>query len=114
MAIGTVWPVVQTADGPRSAVPMYCPNCDLRETILIAFGDQRQRWHRCPKLGNIIAPMMPEGVKGKVERLEREDYVGNELVQTDDSGRPVMSVKTTTDDGENLVVFAPTATGRTD
>jgi hypothetical protein len=54
--------------------------------------------------------MLPEGVKGKVEVREREDYVGKELVHKDANGRPVMSVVTTRDEGQDCVVFAPTAT----
>jgi hypothetical protein len=38
--------------------------------------------------------------------------VGNELVQTDDTGRPVMAVRTDYTDGRNdVAVLAPTATG---
>ena len=47
----------------------------------------------------------------KVEAREREDYVGHELVQTDEAGRSVMSVVTTRDDGQDAIVFAPTAIG---
>jgi hypothetical protein len=45
-----------------------------------------------------------------VEAQEREDYVGKELVQTDGEGRPIMSVITTRDEGQDCAVLAPTAT----
>jgi hypothetical protein len=56
--------------------------------------------------------MLPAGTRAKVEIVEREDYVGKEKVQLDpELGRPVMAVKTTRDDGQDVIVFAPTATG---
>jgi hypothetical protein len=51
------------------------------------------------------------GMSAKVEAKDREDYVGRELVQTDEDGRPVMSVVTTRDNGQDAIVYAPTATG---
>jgi hypothetical protein len=55
--------------------------------------------------------MVPAGTSCKVEALEREDYVAGDMVQTDGDGRPVMSVVTTRDDGTDMAVLAPTATG---
>jgi hypothetical protein len=55
--------------------------------------------------------MLPAGTKAKVELREREDYVGREKVALDpERGRPVQSVVTTRDDGQDTAVFAPTAT----
>lgn len=82
-----------------------CPNCTVTyvaETFL------PNRFHTCAKNG-LTAPMIPEGVKAKIEVREREDYVGNEIVQKDRNGRPVMSIVTTRDDGQDVVVYAPTA-----
>lgn len=85
----------------------YCPNCGVTaETRIVA-----NRWHQCAKAGGLTAPMLPEGVKAKVLVNEREDYIGSEMVQTDDNGRPVMSITTERDDGQDVAVFAPTATG---
>lgn len=56
-----------------------------------------------------MAPLVPEGVKAKVERMEREDYIGTDQVQFDGEGKPTMAVKTTRDDGEDCTIFAPTA-----
>jgi hypothetical protein len=57
--------------------------------------------------------MLPAGTKAKVEAREREDYVNGDRVQLDpELGRPVMSVVTTRDEGQDVIVFAPTATGR--
>jgi len=57
--------------------------------------------------------MVQAGVKAKVEAFVREDYIGRDIVALDDSGRPIMSVVTTRDDGTDCAVFAPTATAST-
>jgi hypothetical protein len=91
----------------------YCPNC--------GFTDQTRehrvhvRYHTCPKLRYLAAPMVRKGIAAKVELHERESYVGNELVQVDpEQGRPIVSIETTRDEGNDLIVFAPTATGNVD
>jgi hypothetical protein len=56
-----------------------------------------------------MTPLVKEGAKVKIEVVERQDFVGRELVQTDEHGRPVMSVVTTRDDGQDCTVFAPTS-----
>lgn len=70
------------------------------------------RFHTCPKLRMMTAPLVPQGTSAKVTLREREDYVGRDIVQTDATGRPVMSIVTTRDNGNDVVVFAPTATAR--
>jgi hypothetical protein len=52
--------------------------------------------------------MVLEGVRARVRAVLREDYVGGEDVQYDGEGRPVMSVVTERDDGQDCTVFAPT------
>jgi hypothetical protein len=90
----------------------YCPQCGKTAQTK---GPVRNRFHTCPKLRGLAAPMLPKGVKAKVEVREREDYVNGETVQLDpEQKRPVMSVVTTRDDGQDVAVFAPTATGRSD
>lgn len=87
---------------------LECPNCDFTEVSRET--RPNTRFHPCPGLRGLSAPMVPAGTRCKVEALEREDYVRGELVQTDGDGRPVMSVQTTRDDGTDLAVYAPTAT----
>lgn len=88
----------------------YCPNCGKRDQTREV--RPHTRFHTCPKLRHLTAPMLPAGTKAKVELREREDYVNGELVQLDpERGRPVMSVVTTRDTGQDCIVFAPTATG---
>ncbi len=86
-----------------------CPNCP--HTDVTHEPGVHTRFHSCPGARGLTAPMVPAGTSAKVDVLEREDYVGRELVQTDSAGRPVMSIVTTRDDGTDVLVFAPTATG---
>ena len=60
-------------------------------------------------LGGLTTPYVRKGTAAKHEAVLREDYVGDELVQTDDTGRPVMSIVTTRDNGQDVRVFAPAA-----
>jgi hypothetical protein len=98
---------------PLLAAPVRrweCPNCDLqqvtRETL------PHSRFHNCAGLAGLSAPMVPAGTRCKVEAVEREDYIGAELVQTDGNGRPVMAIVTTRDEGQDCTVLAPCATAR--
>jgi hypothetical protein len=84
-----------------------CPNCTATDVTRDA--EPHTRFHSCRGLRGLTAPMVPAGTSCKVEAVERGDYVGAELVQTDAEGRPVMSVVTTRDNGTDCAVFAPTA-----
>lgn len=103
--------------GRVSLDPVYvwvCPNRCGQEYRTKQF--LPNRFHTCPKLrGLMTVPMVLEGTRAKVEANEREDYIGKEHVQLDpERGRPVMNVKTTRDDGEDIVVFAPSAVAKGD
>lgn len=101
---------MKTSDVPFLAPPprhWECPNCDA--THVTREAEPHAPFHPCPKLRGLSAPFVVAGTKAKVEAHEREDYVGREHVQTDAEGRPVMSVVTTRDDGQDVAVFAPTA-----
>jgi len=87
----------------------YCPNCGLTDQTREAL--PHSRYHTCPKLRFLSAPMLPVGTKAKVELNERADYVNGDNVQLDpELGRPVMSIVTTRDNGTDALVFAPCAT----
>ena len=90
----------------------YCPNCGKTDQTRNA--GPHIRYHPCPRLRMLSAPMVRAGTSAKVTLREREDYVGNELVQLDpEMGRPVMSITTERADGSSdVVVFAPTATAK--
>ena len=96
---------------PILALPVhdwYCPNCGLTQQTREA--RPHTRYHTCPKLRFLSAPMLPAGTKAKVEVHEREDYIGKGLPRLDANGRPLMNLETTRDDGTDLMVFAPAAT----
>jgi hypothetical protein len=83
-----------------------CPNCEQQDCVNVPLAGIRM--HTCPGLHGLTAPMVPAGTKAKVEAHEREDYIGGDHPRTDDRGRPIMSVTTVRDDGEDCAVFAPT------
>lgn len=86
----------------------YCPQCGKTDSTVEA--RPHTRYHVCPKLRFLTAPMLPKGTAAKVELHEWGDYVGKELVQVDpERGRPVQSLVTTRDNGQDAIVFAPTA-----
>lgn len=85
-----------------------CPNCTA--TDVTHEPRPHSRFHSCRGLKGLTAPFVPAGTRAKVEAQEREDYVGRELVSTDGEGRPVMSVITTRDTGQDCTVYAPCAT----
>src|SRR5262245_21446127 len=86
-----------------------CPNCTA--THVTHESEPHTPFHPCAGLRGLTAPFVPEGTSCKVDATERGDWVGQELVATDSEGRPVMSVVTTRDDGQDCVVLAPAAQG---
>jgi hypothetical protein len=89
-----------------------CPNCTVRARTTRP--DAPIPYHACKSAklrGLLTVPLVPAGVSAKVEAVERADYVNGDMVQTDAEGRPVMSIITTRDDGQDCAVLAPAATG---
>jgi hypothetical protein len=88
--------------------PTYwiCTLCGKREATMET--QVHTRVHACMALGGLTVPMIDEKMNCKIEVNEREDYIGNEEVQVA-NGRPVMNLKTTRDDGEDIFVYAPTS-----
>lgn len=66
--------------------------------------------HRCREMAGLMVALIVEGTRAKVEAVERGDYVGSEMVQTDADGHPWMSVVTTRDNGQDTTVYAPCVT----
>ncbi|GAB3156244.1 hypothetical protein GCM10027258_62380 [Amycolatopsis stemonae] len=83
-----------------------CPSCDA--TAVTREARPHTEMHQCTGLRGLIAPMVPAGVRAEHRLREREDYIGDELVQLHE-GRPVMNVTTVRDEGQDVTVFAPTA-----
>lgn len=82
-----------------------CPNCSATAVTT----GRTNRFHICPGLRGILAPLVLAGTRCKVVAEVRQDYVGREDVRYDAEGQPVMAVRTVRDDGEDLAVLAPTA-----
>ena len=89
-----------------------CPACG--KTDRTAESRPHTRFHPCPRMHGLSTPMVRAGVAAKLVLNERQDYVGKELVRLDDRGRPAMSISTIRDDGQDAVVFAPTASAAGD
>lgn len=88
----------------------YCPECGRRD---VTPASTPNRWHICPRLRGLNAPLVPAGVSARIFLREREDYVGADAgrVQLDpELRRPVMSIITERADGSNdAIVLAPVA-----
>lgn len=82
-----------------------CPNC----TTTVVTRGMPNRFHDCPGLKGLQAPMVLEGTACKIEANERDDYIGKEVATVDGDGRPMMNVITTRDDGQDCTVYAPLA-----
>lgn len=89
-----------------------CPNCTATHTTREAL--PHTPFHSCKGLRGLSVPFVAAGTRCKIEAVEREDYINGEHVQTDGEGRPVMSVITTRDNGQDCTVYAPAATGTRD
>lgn len=89
-----------------------CPNCDHSR---VTNGQPGVVIHTCGGLRGLIAPLVPEGTRCKIEAVLREDYVLGDTPQRDAEGRPIMAIVTTRDDGQDCRVLAPVSTsqGRT-
>ncbi len=86
----------------------HCPEC--KKTDVTNDDGRGTRYHVCPKMRGLSVPFVLEGVSAKLVLREREDYVGKEQVQLDpERGRPVMSLSTERDNGNDLIVYAPAA-----
>lgn len=86
-----------------------CPNCPVTD---VTTGLYPNRFHQCPGLHGLTAPLVRAGTRCKVEAEERQDYLHGAVQATGDDGRPYMAVRTTREDGEDLAVNAELATLR--
>jgi hypothetical protein len=89
-----------------------CPNCTVTDTTR-GLPPDSARFHNCPGLHGLTAPLVRAGVSCKVAAEERQDYLGDDMQATGDDGKAYMAVRTTRDDGESLLVNAGLARGRT-
>lgn len=83
-----------------------CPNCDANE---MTREPVTNRFHACPGLHMLTAPLIRSGTAAKVVAEVRDDYLAGEEQETGDDGKPYMAVRTVRDDGEDLIVNAGVA-----
>ena len=85
-----------------------CPSCGAEHATREA--RPHVPMHECRAMRGCSVPFIERGgPRSHVRVVERDDYVGDELVYAPD-GRPVMAVVTERADGSNDVhAFAPTA-----
>ena len=87
-------------------VDWYCPNCSCRETTA-PLPPGSSRYHNCPGLHSLSAPLVAAGTRCKVTAEERQDYLNGDLQAMGDDGIAYMAVRTTHHDGrEDLMVNA--------
>lgn len=82
-----------------------CPNCPASETTR-GLPANAARFHNCPGLHMLSAPLVRAGVSCKVTAEERQDYLGREMQATGDDGKPYMAVRTTYEDHDDLAANA--------
>ena len=95
---------------------LVCPNgCGTVAPDLVAgevpVGSGAARLHDCPVMFGLAVPLVPQGTRAEARLAEREDYVGGEVGIRYAEGRAVMGVSVERDDGNDVVVYAPTARG---
>ena len=87
-----------------------CPNCAHVRVTTTA--EEHVVIHRCAGLSGLTAPLVPSGTDCRVVRQDREDFLGRDIPQVDDDGRPAMAVVTEYADGRrDCTVLAPLAVG---
>jgi hypothetical protein len=92
-------------------VDWSCPNCTVTARSA-PLPPGTRKFHTCPGLHMLTAPLVEAGTRCKVTAEERQEYLGREIQATGDDGRPYMAVRTTRDDGCDLAVNAGLAQAR--
>lgn len=64
--------------------------------------------HQCAALAGTWVPFVPGNTDGVLRLEVRQDYVGKDTPFVDANGRPIMSVYTMREDGEDCHILAPT------
>ena len=86
-----------------------CPACGLTERTR-PLPPNASRFHTCPKLHMLTAPLVRAGTDCTLVAVEREDYRRREVTHEADDGRAYMNITTRHADGHNdVAVLAPTA-----
>lgn len=93
-------------------VAWCCPNCQVT-AVSAPLPPGTRKFHACPGLHGLTAPLTEAGTRCEVTAELRQDYLGTEVQATGDDGRPYMSVRTEYGDGRtDLAVNAGLARAR--
>jgi hypothetical protein len=82
-----------------------CPNCMTTDRTL-GLPPNAARFHTCPGLHMLTAPLIRAGIRCKVTAEERADYLNGDVQAAGDDGKPYMAVRTTYGDHDDLLVNA--------
>lgn len=94
---------------PASHDDWHCPNCGASERTP-PLPPNASRFHTCPALHSLTAPLVRAGTRCSVTAVPRGDYLRGAEQRTGDDGRPYMSVLTEHADGHtDLAVFPEVA-----
>jgi hypothetical protein len=86
-----------------------CPACGTADRTR-PLPPNAARFHTCPALHMLTAPLVRAGTDCTLVAVLREDYLNGEVQARGDDGRPYMAVATVRADGSNdLLVNAPVA-----
>jgi hypothetical protein len=96
-------------DADRYYTEWHCPACGLADRTA-PMPPNASRFHTCPRLASLTAPLVRGAADCTVEAVDREDYVGGEHIQQADDGRAYMAVRTRHASGRlDCAVLAPAA-----
>jgi hypothetical protein len=85
----------------------HCPNGCFCTERTPALPPNSTRYHVCPKLHGLNAPLTRVGADVKVTAVERETYLGKEIQTMGDDGKPYMAINTERADGSNDRIVHP-------
>lgn len=85
----------------------HCPLCGMEDMTTEA--RPHTQMHPCRATG-LTTPMLMQGRRSELRFVERQDYIGDERVQYDRNKRPIMAAVVEREDGNDVAVYAPTAT----
>lgn len=85
-----------------------CNSCGRQHVTKASREGVQVPLHQCAGLAGTWVPFVPAKSTAVLRLQEREDYIGKDTPFTDINGRPIQSVYTVREDGEDCHILAPT------